>query len=53
MDTRKIYKNFDSGKLEGYKVVVLDTYPMYDVRAPDNEGIERKSKLSTNQRTKT
>ena len=33
---RAVYLRFDYEKLDGYKIVLLDTHPRYDVRAPDN-----------------
>ena len=33
---RAIHKCFDYEKMEGYRIVLLDTHPRYDIRAPDN-----------------
>ena len=33
---KTIYKKFDYERTDGYKIVLLDVHPRYDIRAPDN-----------------
>ena len=33
---KTIYKEFDYEQTDGYKIVLLDVHPRYDIRAPDN-----------------
>jgi hypothetical protein len=37
---KAIYKKPDYAKLDGYKVVLLDVHPRYDIRAPCNKFVE-------------
>ena len=37
---RAVHLRYDYERIDGYKIVLLDTHPRYDVRAPDNNFIK-------------
>ena len=37
---KTIHRKFDYEQTDGYKIVILDVHPRYDIRAPDNNFIK-------------